>query len=490
MLRTFSTDDQLSFARLSGDYNPMHVDPVAARRLMFGRPVVHGIHALLWALDTLLSQREKAGEIVAGGAVSIVSLQSNFRGPIIVGETVELSVAPISGGRWKLEVSKDRTKLATTVFAFNQATSSGMPDFVSTQLPKKEKCRERIASELTNASGQLALSLQFELASNLFPNASRLIAGNQLAILLATTRLVGMELPGLHSLFTGLELFRNDQTTPTALLYTAEEYDPRFSMLKIAVTAPGLVGKISAALRPAPTAQAGMDVIHRLVKTGEFAGQRALVIGGSRGLGEVVAKELASGGAEVRLTYFRGSSDAQRIVAELKGSVRPVQCFAYDVATDAGRLCDLLAGWSPTALYYFATPFIFSAVAGRFSAELFRSFCACYVENFLATFMAITSISADLSGVFYPSSSAVDELPANMVEYTSAKAAAEMLCGSLQKSYHAVHFSIPRLPRLATDQTASLLPAENADPTAYILELLRRMNAGMMAMRSGGADRL
>jgi NAD(P)-dependent dehydrogenase (short-subunit alcohol dehydrogenase family)/acyl dehydratase len=490
MLRTFSTDDQLSFARLSGDFNPMHVDPVAARRLMFGRPVVHGIHALLWALDTLLAQREKAGDIIAGRSVSIVSLQSNFRAPIIVGDAVELSVAPINGGRWKLEVSKDRTKLATTVFAFDQRMPAETAAAISPQLPEIEKCRERAASELTSAAGQLPLTLQLEVASKLFPIATRLMVTHQLATLLATTRLVGMELPGLHSLFTGLELFRNEQAAPAGLLYAAEEYDPRFSMLKIAVTAPGLAGKISAALRPAPTAQAGMDVIHRLVKTGEFAGQRALVIGGSRGLGEVVAKELAAGGAEVRLTYFKGSADAQRIVAELKESIRPVQFFAYDVTADAGRLHALLAGWSPTALYYFATPFIFSAVAGRFSAELFRSFCACYVENFLAAFMAITNISADLVGVFYPSSSALDEPPANMVEYSSAKAAAEMLCRSLQKSYPAVHFSVPRLARLATDQTASLLPVENADPAAYMLELLRRMNAGMMAMRSGGPDRL
>src|SRR5580658_10456419 len=52
--RVFSADDQLAFARLSGDYNPIHLDPVAARRLLFGQPVVHGMHTLVWALDVWL----------------------------------------------------------------------------------------------------------------------------------------------------------------------------------------------------------------------------------------------------------------------------------------------------------------------------------------------------------------------------------------------------------------------------------------------------
>lgn len=59
--RLFTMADQLAFAALSGDYNPMHVDAVAARRLIYGRPVVHGIHLLVWPLDGWLG--ESAGPI-------------------------------------------------------------------------------------------------------------------------------------------------------------------------------------------------------------------------------------------------------------------------------------------------------------------------------------------------------------------------------------------------------------------------------------------
>ena len=52
--RTFDEPDQLFFARLSGDFNPIHMDPLTARRTNASATVVHGIHAVLWALDKLV----------------------------------------------------------------------------------------------------------------------------------------------------------------------------------------------------------------------------------------------------------------------------------------------------------------------------------------------------------------------------------------------------------------------------------------------------
>ena len=51
--RRFGIADQRRFADLSGDCNPMHMDPVAARRLLSGQLVVHGVHTLLAALEML-----------------------------------------------------------------------------------------------------------------------------------------------------------------------------------------------------------------------------------------------------------------------------------------------------------------------------------------------------------------------------------------------------------------------------------------------------
>ena len=47
----FTAADQRSFARLSGDFNPVHLDPVVSRRVGPGEPIVHGMHLLLRALE-------------------------------------------------------------------------------------------------------------------------------------------------------------------------------------------------------------------------------------------------------------------------------------------------------------------------------------------------------------------------------------------------------------------------------------------------------
>jgi hypothetical protein len=51
--RRFTFEDQKRFAALSGDTNPIHLDSMAARRTQAGTVVVHGMHMLLWSLDTI-----------------------------------------------------------------------------------------------------------------------------------------------------------------------------------------------------------------------------------------------------------------------------------------------------------------------------------------------------------------------------------------------------------------------------------------------------
>src|SRR5688500_18589890 len=68
----FSQDDALRFAAWSGDRNPLHVDPEAARRSVFGRPVIHGVLTILRALGS--------GAVGADG--DIRSLDVEFRGAV------------------------------------------------------------------------------------------------------------------------------------------------------------------------------------------------------------------------------------------------------------------------------------------------------------------------------------------------------------------------------------------------------------------------
>jgi hypothetical protein len=467
-VRVFSTDDQIAFARLSGDYNPIHLDAVAARRLLFGQPVVHGMHALLWALDAWL------GELNA--PVRLKTLKARFRASIPLNVNVEVVTRCEDSGQVHFDLHCDEVKVLTASGSFDLGAKD--QTLISREIPPCESCRKHSAVELQSAAGRVPLCFEPESGARLFPHAARHLATDQLAMLLATTRVVGMEAPGLHSILGGLDLQESSQQansdTAPVLRYQTDNYDDRVSRLELRLDAPGLSGKVTAFLRPEPQRQSTVASLRSLVNRDEFQGEQALVIGGSRGLGEVVVKLLRAGGADVKFTYHRGRADADRLVAELAGDGCAVSSFAYDVLQGV-QLSEIVGGWSPTLLCYFATPFISAVTPRRFSARRFQDFCDYYVGGFLNAFHAARALGPGLKNVLHPSTVFVDELPLNMGEYAAAKSAAETLCRFLEKAHPETRFHCPRLPKLATDQTASLIPTDVPDPAPTLLAILREM---------------
>ncbi len=204
----------------------------------------------------------------------------------------------------------------------------------------------------------------------------------------------------------------------------------------------------------------------------EFKDQKALVIGGGRGLGEVTSKLLAAGGARIILTFYKGSDDAQRVVDEIVSGGGKAESIYFNVLAPAeisvgqGMMSFL------THLYYFATPHI-SARKGPFSAKIFRTFCDYYVSGFSATLEFLLKQAPTINKIFYPSSVFVEEPPLLFKEYVAAKAAGEALCSFLEKSSEKISSYKARLPKMATDQTVSLMGDDSVDPVPVMLNQLR-----------------
>ena len=80
--RRIAAEDVDAFARLSGDYNALHVDEEFAARTEFAQRVVHGfLHASL--LSTLV------GTKLPGRGALYVSQTIQFSRPVFIGDTVE-----------------------------------------------------------------------------------------------------------------------------------------------------------------------------------------------------------------------------------------------------------------------------------------------------------------------------------------------------------------------------------------------------------------
>ena len=83
--RVLTEDDVRTFADLTGDDNPIHVDPAYAETTRFGKPIVHGV--LLLGIVSKVLGRDFPGH----GSVA-VALSSRFLRPVPVGAEITVEV--------------------------------------------------------------------------------------------------------------------------------------------------------------------------------------------------------------------------------------------------------------------------------------------------------------------------------------------------------------------------------------------------------------
>jgi hypothetical protein len=215
---------------------------------------------------------------------------------------------------------------------------------VRNALPPSTECMARDEASLKSLSGSVPLFLAEYEFGKLFPRLLGLLPRAQLAPFLATTRIVGMECPGLHSLYSHLSLefdpLIKSDTKADSLSYRVASVDDRFHLAIMEVHGPSVTGSLRAFVRPAPRQQIHFETARSLVDPGLFDGRRAWIVGGSRGLGEVAAKLLAAGGAAVTITYHRGPDDAERVASEIRKGGGAVQIREMDVLQPSEYPCD------------------------------------------------------------------------------------------------------------------------------------------------------
>jgi peptidoglycan/LPS O-acetylase OafA/YrhL len=460
------------FACLSGDFNPLHVDPVYARRLQFGHPVIHGVHHMLRCLD------ETLGLLPELPAKRLLNVSANFQSPAQIDRVINFDATLAEDGN-ELQLiarSEDRQILSLSV-RLSPASANDTQTNVAYTLPDREQPSDLTFSpDLTG--GEVSLFLHRQTAGQLFRHLAVSLPPIQLAQVIASTHIVGMRLPGQHSIFSGLKLqFENNDKheLDTVVRYTPLKFDSRVHLLRIGVESLNFTGELTTFFRPRPVTQPHYATVREHIESGQFSGQTALVVGGSRGVGEVTAKILAAGGAQVTITCNKGRTEAEKVAADI---------------TAGGGVCSLiemnvnaLDSWPeslppPTHIYYFASPHIDANRNANWNAELFERFSTFYLKGFsqLITLCMQRVSSASEVTIFYPSSVYIDAPERGFAEYAVAKAAGEALCLQLNARYKNARFVSPRLPRMATDQTASVIAIQSEPALDVMLAELRQMN--------------
>jgi NADP-dependent 3-hydroxy acid dehydrogenase YdfG len=330
---------------------------------------------------------------------------------------------------------------------------------------------------MAEMSGRLSFAMPPAVVAKLFPRAAAWLGAARVAAIAASTNLVGMICPGRHSIYSSLVVESSDDVNGEDVIeFRVTSTDPRFRLVQMSFAGAGITGNIDSFARVPPTEQASMVSLSNAVARGEFAGSVALIVGGSRGIGELTAKVIASGGGTPIITYVVGKSDAQKVADEIKAAGGACDVMAFDVRQPAVQRLAALKE-APTHLYYFATPAIFGRQSDVFSRPRLNDFLDVYVDGFWRLVQTLRERRRDLS-VFYPSSVAVDERPRGMTEYAMAKVAGEILCADMNDTLAPLRITISRLPRMKTDQTATFMPVESRPALEVMLPLIRKVQRG------------
>jgi acyl dehydratase len=475
--RAFTSTDQRWFATASGDHNPMHVDPVAARRTMFGQTVVHGMHVALWALDQWCRSDDRV-------PTRVVVM---FAKPVFLDEEVTLVAESGDGHARRLRVMLGQATLTSIrVETGSRAETVPTPDspkgFDDHRTPgefnRLDEPNDFSTEELDGRHGRANALAPAEQWRESFPALGAAIGGAAIGELAATSTIVGMHCPGLHSVFGSLDA----RITPSsaddpAVTYRVSRVETGLSAVRMDVTGSQMMGTVSAFVRPAPVTQPSMDEIASVVDRGEFEGVRAMIVGGSRGLGEVAAKLIAAGGGHVVITWRHGQHDAHRVAGEIRSAGGSVEVLRLDT-DDPGVPADLANGL--THLYFFASPRITARRLASFDMQAFQRFVEVYVNGFRRVADAVSDAGASGLRVLYPSSVFVDDCPADVVEYAAAKAAGEVSARAWADSRPATSVVITRLPKLSTDQTATRSHDHGPDVMTTLVDVCRHMNTRHM----------
>jgi NAD(P)-dependent dehydrogenase (short-subunit alcohol dehydrogenase family)/acyl dehydratase len=163
--RDIQAEDVLAFARLSGDENPLHVDPDYASTTNYGRPIVHG--AFQVALASAM-----VGMHLPGRRVVLGSVRSRFPAPLYYPCTVQVQAEVVTwlpegqSGSLRVRIREVATSTLTAEihlsFGFQDARAPAASPAPRPAANSNEH-RERIV--VTGASGALGRALSEQLSS-------------------------------------------------------------------------------------------------------------------------------------------------------------------------------------------------------------------------------------------------------------------------------------------------------------------------------------
>ena len=459
------SNDLIAFTKASGDWNPIHYDKIISRRYFTERPIIHGILLLLKVLNEYISYKK----------VNIISIKCNFKLPLYPDNEYKLCFEKLTNNSDNLYLFDNKNLLFNCNLKFNYSFKkySYKVDF---KIPCKSNPLNKDFKDLENYKGRLELQIDKNFFINKFQYLIDHISIQSLASIISTSRLVGMICPGLNSIYSSLDIYLNEDYSDEYLYWQVDSASRRILPVSIAFRSPGLRGSLKAFYREEPIEQLSIKDLSKKINKKNLSSQNILIIGGSRGIGEITAKLLSFRNANLTLTYNNGLNDVDRIVNEIieygcRASFSYLNVLDFDTIDkffNNNKYFD--------QIYYYASPRIKDTKNTLFDYDLYENYNKYYIKPLIKLSEILSKNKNKKCKIFYPSTIFLDEDKNNsFTEYQASKLLGEFISRNIEDQYENISVLISRLPRLLTDQTSKTNKLLIANSTLVIDRILDQM---------------
>ena len=455
-IKKFGEMDLVKFADFSGDFNQIHLDSNYASRTPYEKPIVHGIHLLLYSLEHLTPKV----------LMPIKSCRVIFNKSVQINQEITINWDAHSN---LLSINDNNSKVLVSItdICFREQILQKI-----NHKPLSHQRQEFLPQETDISSLKIDSEILYEYNGNsqlcevLYPELTKLNSVSTLCEIAKLSAFVGMKIPGKYSLFRSIniEMSNFDNTTQT---FNISSIDKRVGAVSIEYTGFEIKAQINTFFRPKPIAIPNCSEINQILAVNiKYENKSVLIIGGSRGIGAWASKIFAIYGFSVTLTYNKNYLEAKNIQDDIVSFGGNCSIVKFDVLTSPINL------WQKDRfeyVLYFATPAIVANYSGVFDSARYYKFRKFYVETFEKF---VVEMSPKCSKFFYPSTMLIDSPELGFEEYIKAKTEGERICERYTGAKNR-RIIVRRLPRLATDQNNWIFGRNTISPIAEVIEIFK-----------------
>jgi len=455
---------QLFFIKISNDRNPIHDIRKNKSKLNLEGTIVHGMHVVIESLE-ILSKKNNVN------LKKIKYLEGTFKNPVFLNDKCYLSYKKVNTFKSLLIIKVENLEAIEIIIFFKDEENS--------KLNKIKKIGNGLKKPLlNNIKKKIKKNIFFNHnSSNIiikkkFPSLYKNLGYSRLSSIIMMSTAVGMYWPGENSLFSSFKInFTNINKDKIKLGII--KTDKRFLYSKSKLVSSGIEALMFSFFRSENIKQKKIGFIKKYIKKDKFKNHRALIIGGSRGLGEITAKIIASGGGYPTITYNSNKKIALKLKSEIFSSNFKCRLIKLSINKNGNFKSNVLKKFNYNSIYYFATPLIFRRKNNNFNYKIYKEFFNTYCTP-LKKIVLLNKTNKPFT-FFFPSTEFILKKNIFLKEYIKAKSLGEKELLNLSKKYKFTPI-IKRFPKILTDQNNTVFSNVTHSGYKSILSVIKEVD--------------